>query len=77
MGTYFYTYDVTQEPDWVTVVEEGTKLTLTVAALPEGAELRGAAILVIPEVIWNKIKILISKQLYSLEIVIMAHRWII
>lgn len=56
MGTYFYTYDVTQEPDWVTVVEEGTKLTLTVAALPEGAELRGAAILVIPEVIWNKIK---------------------
>lgn len=56
MGTYFYTYDVTQEPDWVTIVEEGTKLTLTVAALPEGAELRGAAILVIPEVIWNKIK---------------------
>lgn len=56
MGTYFYTYDVTQEPDWVTVVEEGTKLTLTVATLPEGAELRGAAILVIPEVIWNKIK---------------------
>lgn len=56
MGTYFYTYNVTQEPDWVTVVEEGTKLTLTVAALPEGAELRGAAILVIPEVIWNKIK---------------------
>lgn len=56
MGTYFYTYDVTQEPDWVTVVEEGTKLTLTVAALPEGAKLRGAAILVIPEVIWNKIK---------------------
>lgn len=55
MSTYF-TYDVTQEPDWVTVVEEGTKLTLTVAALPEGAELRGAAILVIPEVIWNKIK---------------------
>lgn len=56
MGTYFYTYDVTQEPDWVTIVEEGTKLTLTVTALPEGAELRGAAILVIPEVIWNKIK---------------------
>ena len=56
MGIYFYTYDVTQEPDWVTIVEEGTKLTLTVAALPEGAELRGAAILVIPEVIWNKIK---------------------
>lgn len=56
MGTYFYTYNVTQEPDWVTVVEEGTKLTLTVATLPEGAELRGAAILVIPEVIWNKIK---------------------
>lgn len=56
MGTYFYTYDVTQEPDWVTIVEEGTKLTLTVAALPEGAELRGAVILVIPEVIWNKIK---------------------
>lgn len=56
MDTYFYTYDVTQEPDWVTIVEEGTKLTLTVAALPEGAELRGAAILVIPEVIWNKIK---------------------
>lgn len=56
MGTYFYTYDVTQEPDWVTIVEEGTKLTLTVTALPEGAELRGATILVIPEVIWNKIK---------------------
>ena len=56
MGTNFYTYDVTIEPDWITVQQEGTTLTLTAKALPEGEEARGAAILAIPETIWNKIK---------------------
>lgn len=56
MGTNFYTYDVTEEPDWITITQEEATLTLTANALPEGTEARGAAILVFPETIWDKIK---------------------
>lgn len=56
MGTNFYTYDVTKEPDWITITQEEATLTLTANALPEGTEARGAAILVFPETIWDKIK---------------------
>lgn len=55
MGMDFITYYVDSEPDWVTVEEEGATLTLTAEALSDEDE-RGAAILVIPAAVWNKIK---------------------
>lgn len=56
LGAKVYEYDFTKSPDWVSMEQKGTEITVEAAALGNVTEQRGAIVLVLPETVWEKVK---------------------
>lgn len=66
LGGTYYMYDFEEEPNWVNVETNGTKVTVVAGSLTSN-EQRGVIVLALPELVWEKVKDDLNKNLIEVE----------